>query len=533
MNSLLQTLGGVGLFLFGMAVMTSGLRKLAGDRLRTWLARSTKNPVTGALTGATVTALIQSSSATTVAAIGFVGAGLMTFTASLGVIFGANIGTTITGWMVALLGFKLKLAEAALPLLFVAALCYLFKQVRPLRGFGKSLAGFCLIFLGISYLQSGLEGYRDVIDLSRWSASAYGGRAVLLLVGIVLTLITQSSSATVATALTALNASLLDLPQAAAVIIGADIGTTGTAALATIGGTTASRRTGFAHVIYNLMTGVGAFFFLPLYLLLVDRIWPAASGSSPEVVAVGFHSVFNTLGVIVALPFTRSFGRLIERIFPEKASPLAAPFDQRLLDEPGAATAGLARGCVDLAAAALRRARNALDPGTAERAPSIPAILAAVDVARDFAVKTGAGGSEEVEIDSQRVFDCIHVIDHVERLAERTSDAGRARAVQSHEELRAEAGEIATLMERLADELASGSDMKESIELLQQAAQAREEDKSRLRQRFIQSAAAEKLSGDQLDDLLDANRWVRRMTYHAARIAHYVEAISERNPESL
>ncbi len=361
MSALIQTLGGVGLFLFGMATMTSGLRKLAGDRLRHWLARSTKSPISGVVTGATVTALIQSSSATTVAAIGFVGAGLISFTASLGIIFGANIGTTITGWMIAILGFRLKLAEAALPLLFVAAICYLFKQYQPLRGFGKALAGFCLIFIGISYLQIGLEGYRDVIDLSRWNISSFGGRIFLVLIGGVLTLITQSSSATVATALTALSTGILDLPQCAAVIIGADIGTTGTAALATIGGTTAARRTGLAHVIYNLMTGIVAFFILPLYLALIDRLWPDAGTNSPEVVAVGFHSLFNSLGVVLVLPFTIPFGRLIERLFPERAAPLARLFDKKLLEDPHAALAGWESGCRQLAGVTLQLASKELD----------------------------------------------------------------------------------------------------------------------------------------------------------------------------
>ncbi|MDF2378559.1 MAG: Na/Pi cotransporter family protein [Verrucomicrobiales bacterium] len=525
MNSLLQTFGGVGLFLFGMAVMTSGLRKLAGDRLRTWLVRSTKNPVTGALTGATVTALIQSSSATTVAAIGFVGAGLMTFTASLGVIFGANIGTTITGWMVALLGFKLQLSEAALPLLFIASLCYLFKQVRPLRGFGKALAGFCLIFLGISYLQSGLEGYRDVVDLSRWSASAYGGRAVLLLVGIFLTLVTQSSSATVATALTALNASLLDLPQAAAVIIGADIGTTGTAALATIGGTTASRRTGFAHVIYNLMTGVGAFFFLPLYLLLVDRIWPAASGASPEVVAVGFHSVFNTLGVIVALPFTRAFGRFIERVFPERASALGGLFDKKLLEDSSVAIAGLTTGCRKLGGCVLDHVEKVLTNGDSKKVASLEEIFRTVEVGRDFAVKTGAGGEEETEQSSQLVFDCIHAIDHIERLAERAGDSHHAKSVRANEDLRSWAVKVAGLLRELSDSLESGSDSKETGGELIKVADDMENDKQRFRQGMIQSAAKSDLSGEELDTLLDAHRWMRRIAYHSARIAHYSERL--------
>jgi phosphate:Na+ symporter len=139
MHPLIETLGGLGLFLYGMTAMTSGLRKLAGDRLRQWLARWTKTPFSGVVMGAIMTAVIQSSSATTVAVVGFVGAGLLTFTHALGIIFGANIGTTITGWMVALIGFKLKLSTIALPLLFIAAVLYLFMfRATPDRVNGAS-----------------------------------------------------------------------------------------------------------------------------------------------------------------------------------------------------------------------------------------------------------------------------------------------------------------------------------------------------------------------------------------------------------
>ena len=519
--TLTATLGGVGLFLFGMAVMTSGLRKLAGDRLRDWLARSTRTPFSGAVTGATVTALVQSSSATTLAAMGFVGAGLMSFNASLGIIFGANIGTTATGWMVALLGFKLRLTEAAFPLVFVAAVCYLLKSVRRVRGFGKALAGFCLLFIGISYLQIGLEGYRDQVDLSEWNAASFGGRVVLVLIGVLITLITQSSSATVAMAVTALSASVLDLTQAAAVIIGADIGTTGTAALATIGGTTAARRTGFAHVSYNLMTGIGAFFLLPVYLWLVEFVWPGAAENSAEVVAVGFHSTFNTLGVIAVLPFTAIFGRFVERLFPERVSPLSAPFDRKLLEDYRAAVVALETGSERLAAEALSRSADVL----AQRAPSIAGasaeIFAAIDVGRDFAVQVGARDVGETTLDSAQVFHCIHLIDHIERLVERAGDETSARFVGRNAELGERAGAAADLLRRLSDQIRERKECAETRDALTLAATDMEEDKPRFRERAIRSAATEGGSGDELNEYLDAHRWLRRLTYHAARIAHY------------
>ncbi len=502
-----------------MAVMTSGLRKLAGDRLRLWLARSTRSTLSGVATGATVTALVQSSSATTVAAIGFVGAQLITFTQALGIIFGANIGTTITGWMIVLVGFKLKLVAAALPLLFIAASCYLFKNNPFLRGFGKALAGFCLIFIGISYLQDGLSQFENVIDLSQWPAENLGGRFLLLFVGILITLVTQSSSATVATAITALHASVIDLPQAAAIIIGADIGTTGTAALATIGGSTAARRTGFAHVIYNLMAGMAAFLALPLYLWIWDRFAPAMVTNSPEIVAVAFHTAFNALGVALILPFTQRFAHLIERLFPERRSRLSAAFDLHLLDDAPSALSGLEFGVRQISAKMLRHAEKALRSGRSKE--SLAPINEAVGAAREFAIQLGKRTSGS-DIDTNRLFACLHALDHVNRLRDRSRDEKRSTAAQEQEELAQRGQTLANLFQQLALNLETAQPLK-SLPALKKAADELEQDKAQFRQGAIRKAAAGELDAEDLEDALGADRWLRRMAYHAWRIGRYLE----------
>jgi phosphate:Na+ symporter len=189
-NGTLQALGGLGLFLFGMVILTEGLRSLAGRSLRLALCRFTRSPATGALTGAVTTAVVQSSSATTVAAVGFVGAGLITFPQSLGIIFGANIGTTITGWLVALIGFKLSLGTAVLPVVLAGALLYLFGN-RRWRHIGYALAGFGLIFVGITALQAGMESLRDIVTPESFPANTTFGRLQLVAIGIGITIITQ------------------------------------------------------------------------------------------------------------------------------------------------------------------------------------------------------------------------------------------------------------------------------------------------------------------------------------------------------
>ena len=252
--NLLSALGGVGLFLLGMILLTDGLKAVAGPRLRSMLARFTSTPLSGAVTGALTTAAIQSSSATTVAAVGFVASGLLTFPQAIGIIFGANIGTTMTGWLVALLGFKLDLGQITLPLVFVGALLTLSGK-KSVSFVGQALAGFSLIFIGIEHMKLGLEAFEGIVTPADFPSDSLWGRLGLVAIGVLITLITQSSSAGVATALAALSAGAVNFSQAGALVIGMDVGTTFTAALATLGGGTMAKRTGFAHVIYNIMTG--------------------------------------------------------------------------------------------------------------------------------------------------------------------------------------------------------------------------------------------------------------------------------------
>ena len=336
----MQLSGGLGLFLLGMVVMTEGLRALAGDALNRALFRFTKSPLSGALSGAFATALVQSSSATTVATVGFVSAGLLTFPQALGVMFGANIGTTITGWLVALVGFKLSLGAAMLPLLFLGMLLRLFGSGWVRRA-GWALAGFALIFVGIEQMRAGMAPFEGQLSPAVLPADSLGGRLVLVGLGAAITIITQSSSAGVAIALTALNAGAIGFPQAAALVIGMDAGTTSTTALATLGGSPQTKRTGWSHVIYNLLTAVGALAFLPLYVIAADAWFASATVQNPELALVGFHSTFNILGVLLVLPFTRRFGAMMVRLIPDRGPALTRRLDLTLLEDVGAATPAL------------------------------------------------------------------------------------------------------------------------------------------------------------------------------------------------
>ncbi|MBT8061357.1 MAG: Na/Pi symporter, partial [Gammaproteobacteria bacterium] len=178
-GQLMTTLGGLGLFLLGMGVMTDGLKALAGESLHAWLTRFTHSPSSGALTGTVATAVLQSSSATTVTTVGFVAAGLLSFPQALGIIFGANLGTTVTGWMVALFGFKLKIGAAALPVVFAGAMVRTFGRGRW-QEVGKAVAGFGVIFLGMDFMQSGMSAFQGTVTPDQFPPDTLTGRIILV-----------------------------------------------------------------------------------------------------------------------------------------------------------------------------------------------------------------------------------------------------------------------------------------------------------------------------------------------------------------
>lgn len=332
MANVIDAVGGLAVFLFGMLTMTDGLKSLAGPSIARVLSRFTRSPWSGALTGAAVTAVIQSSSATTVAAVGFVGAGMLTFSQALGILFGANVGTTFTGWLVAILGFKVDVGTIA-PVLVMIGVLLRFTGKPRIAALGLGCAGFGLVFIGIDALRDGLAAFGDRLQPSSFPDNTWFGRVELLLLGALITMVTQSSSAGVVTAMTAVHVGAIELPQAMAMVVGMDIGTTATAALSVIGASTEAKRTGLSHVIYNLMTGAGAFLLIPVYLAIVSGLSGAGSQEHPEVALVLFHTTFNVIGVLAVLPFTAAFARLVMRWIPAEDLGREIRIDRSLLRE--------------------------------------------------------------------------------------------------------------------------------------------------------------------------------------------------------
>lgn len=337
--------GGIGLFLLGMSFMTDGLKALAGDRLRTILSAWTRTGLRGLLAGMGLTALVQSSSAVVVATIGLVNSGLLTLREVVWVVFGTNVGTTATGWIVALVGVKVELQPLALALIGAgAALRLLGRGDGALAAGGMALAGFGLFFLGIELLKQGFAGLGAGIDLDGLALDGWPGRLVFLAIGAVLTVLTQSSSAGIAVVLTAAAGGGVPLDLAAAAIIGANLGTTSTALLAAIGAQPAARRVAASHVAFNLLTaGVSLLVLGPM--LSAVSIIVATLDNQPDVptLLALFNTAFNLLGVLLMVPLARPLVAFLERRFGTDEERVAMPahVDATVLQVPEVALSSL------------------------------------------------------------------------------------------------------------------------------------------------------------------------------------------------
>jgi phosphate:Na+ symporter len=318
----IQIAGGLALFLFGMKIMSEGLQKVAGQRLRQALAVMTGDRFRGVGTGILITSAIQSSSATTVMLVSFVNAGLLNLTQAVGVIMGANIGTTVTAWLVALLGFRIKIAAMALPAIALGFFARFLGQ-RKLTDWGEVIIGFGLLFLGLDFMKGAVEQLKEspaVLEMmADCHANHLGGLLFAVLVGTLVTAVVQSSSATMAITMALAVQGLIDLPTACALTLGQNIGTTITANFAAIGSSTNAKRAARAHFLFNFLGTIWVIaLFWPL-LALMDAIFPNAASSTASASAAAdylatYHTLFNVANTIVFLPFAGGLAWLATRM---------------------------------------------------------------------------------------------------------------------------------------------------------------------------------------------------------------------------
>lgn len=366
MLQILTLLGALGMFLYGMNLMSAGLQKAAGSKMRGMLTAMTSNPFKGVLTGLGITTVIQSSSATTVMTVGFVNAGLLTLSQAVGVIMGANIGTTVTAWLVSLLGFKADISLFAVPLMAVGFILSLSKSDKR-RHISELIVGFSLLFLGLSLMKESVPDLKETPEvlafIQNWTSYGFGSVLIFLVFGTVLTLVLQSSSATMALTLIMVNMGWIPFEMGAAMVLGENIGTTITANIAAAVGNANARRAAMAHTLFNLFGVCWALALFRPFLMLVGTVitWfglpnPMDIVHSSEIAMTAdesmstlygvsmLHTLFNTFNTVILIWFVPVIVKIVERIIKDKKSDKEDTVKLKFIDAGPLSTAELAIG---------------------------------------------------------------------------------------------------------------------------------------------------------------------------------------------
>ncbi len=334
---ILQVIGGLGLFLYGMQAMSDGMQRLAGNKLKKIIGAITNNRLMATLVGVGVTGLVQSSSVTTVMVIGFVNAQLMNLTQALGVILGANIGTTITGWILVI-----NIGKYGLPIAGIAAMVYLFSKKDSVKIKSFMVVGIGLIFFGLDLMSSGLKPIKDmpafVEFFHKFSADSFSGVILCALIGMLTTALVQSSSATLGITITLALQGLITPETAIALVLGENIGTTVTAYLASLGANVNAKRAALAHFGFNL---IGVMWILPLFNPYVKFLHVVTYDSTNVALLIATaHTMFNITNVLLFMPFVTPYSKLLIKLIPDTGEPTevkATKLDKRILETPAVA----------------------------------------------------------------------------------------------------------------------------------------------------------------------------------------------------
>ena len=324
----LALLGSLGFFLFGMKSMSEALQKVAGDKLRGILAAMTSSRIKGIFTGFLITAIVQSSTATTVMLVSFVNAGLLNLIQAIGVVMGANIGTTVTAWLISLLGFKFSISYISLPLIGIS-FPFLFSKSKKRKSVAELIIGFAMVFLGLDFLKETLPDIQENPEilgfLSSYTTMGIWSVLLFLSIGTILTFVIQSSSATMALTLVMCNNGWISFDMAAAMVLGENIGTTITANIAAIVANVSAKRTARAHLIFNIFGVFWVLLVFRFFLVEIDNFLTGLGLLSPFEAAEGipvalsvFHTVFNVLNAVLLMGFAPLIARFVTRLVPLK-----------------------------------------------------------------------------------------------------------------------------------------------------------------------------------------------------------------------
>lgn len=520
---LITVLGGIGIFLLGMSMLTNGLKEIAGNTLKKWMNTFTKSKISAIFTGTITTILLQSSTATTLLTVGFVSAGILTFTQSIGVIIGANIGHTSTGWIISLIGFKLSLQAMALPIITLGVII---QYLAPFdwKRYGGVLCGFGLLFLGIDLLQKGMANAQDMVNFENIQTDSFFSIILLIFIGIVMTIIMQASSAAMAATLTALFAGAIQFDQAAYLVIGQSIGTTATAIFASFGASVSAKRTAMAHLMFNVVTAIIVTSFFSYFIKITEWITISFAGKFDETLGLAiFNTLFSLFGTILFFPFIKQFAKVLEWLLREKGNALTRNLDEQLLKVPAVA--------LDVSFKTLMEIIKVLTVSQIEliEAKKVTGSYQKKIGEVDDALKITKQYLDSIQSDSSKIrhrhLDLLHVIDHLNRLIKVLNEQYRVDAVHLHKK-------IIENWHNLLLNIQKGFDSNEKIidisKELERVSMETAEQRKMKRNEYFEKTVDNQTEIDLAISKIETIMWIDRLVYHywraSARMAKFLQS---------
>lgn len=514
--------GGIGLFLLGMTMLTSGLKEVAGNALKKWLNRFTGGIFSSIFSGMIMTILVQSSTATTLLTIGFVSAGLLTFAQSIGVIIGANIGSTSTGWIIALIGFKISLQAISMPIIGIGVFVQLLAP-KDFKTYGSLLTGFGLLFLGIDVLQDGMAMLGDIFSFESLAADTFWMKIALILIGLLMAFVMQASSASMAATLTALFAGAIDFEQAAYLVIGQHIGTTATALFASIGTSIQAKRTAMTHVLFNVVTAIIITIAAPLVFQLTETITVFINGSfdAPLGLAI-FHTLFSVLGAIIFVPIIKPFSKIVMKMIPEKENVLTRHLDPQIVSIPAVAIEVSFKTLLAMvqevtkALATLLQAKKV----TIEYEKKMHDVEEAITITKGFLDTIQSKSTK----DRQKHLAILHALDHLNRLVKVMREQQKVEAIYLQKQLMEKWQEV---LLNVQEGLQNNDKLIEVAGVLEFTSGEMAKERRKRRDDYFERSVANETELEIAVSKVEALLWIDRLVYHywraTARMAEYLK----------
>ncbi|MDH7552231.1 MAG: Na/Pi symporter [Spirochaetota bacterium] len=516
-SDIITAIGGIGILLLGIVLMSEAIQKLAGPRFRKILANLTGGKFKALLTGMLVTTIIQASSATAIATIGFVSAGLITIPQALAVIFGANVGTTATAWLVTMFGIQYSIGQFSL--LFVACgviLKILYTDHRS--DIGSLLAGFGLLFFGITIMRQGLAQLPQSFNFTAISGHVITDRLLLFSIGFILTILMQSSSAAVVLALVALSSGTISLFQGQVLVIGMNAGKSIPILFAAIGATPDTRRIIVADVLFNTVTALVLFVLLPQLSPLLSSLCNAFGAIVPEIELSVFHTLFNVIGVLLFFPFITPFVRFLKTLFADTRFYLTQHLDDAIATTPAIAVETARRTVVDIALYIIQILKDMLQKNGTDIAHRLKTAQIALEETKHFMSKVKTPPQQKQLYDEH--ISVLHAIDHLNSIIEACQEAHIVSLLKNSTNFSDMKWNFNTELVESEKALKAESSI-DSVEKIQELSQYLANSRKLERVEVLKKTATGQLDSHTALDFIEAIRFIDRLGYHIWRVVRH------------